>query len=82
MAPARRLERVAALLRDGGDVERYVADLARPEALTAALNWYRANAPPSAILTAPDLAPIRVPVPGVWADGDAFLTEANVKNSR
>ena len=31
-------------LRGDGDVERYVADLVPPGALTAALNWYRANA--------------------------------------
>ena len=33
-------------LRDNGDVERYLADLSRPGALTAALNWYRANVAP------------------------------------
>ena len=33
-------------LRGNGDVERYLADLSRPGALTAALNWYRANAAP------------------------------------
>ena len=27
-------------LRGNGDVERYLADLSRPGALTAALNWY------------------------------------------
>lgn len=71
-----------ALLRDGGDMERYTADLGRPGALTAALNWYRANAPPSALLgPVPDLPPVVVPGLGVSADGDAYLTEANVKNS-
>ena len=34
-------------LRGNGDVERYVADLARPGALTAGLNWYRANVAPA-----------------------------------
>jgi hypothetical protein len=32
-------------LRDDGDTDRYVEDLARPGALTAGLNWYRANLP-------------------------------------
>jgi pimeloyl-ACP methyl ester carboxylesterase len=70
------------LLRGGGDLERYTADLARPGALTAALNWYRANATPASLLSVPDLPPITVPVLGIWADGDAYLTEAHVKNSR
>jgi pimeloyl-ACP methyl ester carboxylesterase len=35
-------------LREDGDVERYVADLSRPGALTAGLNWYRANLHPPA----------------------------------
>src|SRR4051794_12182302 len=33
-------------LEGAGDVDRYVEDLGRPGALTAALNWYRANVPP------------------------------------
>ena len=71
------------LLRGGGDFERYSADLGRPGALTAALNWYRANTPPSVLLDPPpDLPPVRVPVLGVSADGDAYLTEAHVKNSQ
>ena len=31
------------LIRNQGDPDRYFTDLARPGALTAALNWYRAN---------------------------------------
>ncbi len=69
------------LLRGAGDLDRYIADLARPGALTAALNWYRANAPASSLLELPDLPPVRVPVLGVSADGDAYLTEANLENS-
>src|SRR6478672_2355545 len=34
-----------AWMRDPVDIERYVADLSRPGALTAALNYYRANLP-------------------------------------
>lgn len=69
------------LLRGRGDVERYVADLSRPGALTAALNWYRANAPAESLLALPDLPPVRVPVLGVSADGDAYLAESNVRDS-
>ena len=34
-----------AWMRDPVDIERYVSDLSRPGALTAALNYYRANLP-------------------------------------
>jgi pimeloyl-ACP methyl ester carboxylesterase len=66
--------------RGQGDQERYLRDLTRPEALTAALNWYRAAFTPAP----PDEAPlprlpswdrIRTPVLGVWGDEDPFLLE-------
>ncbi len=66
--------------RGQGDHERHLRDLARPEALTAALNWYRAAFTPPP----PDEAPlprlpswdrIRIPVLGVWSDEDPFLLE-------
>jgi pimeloyl-ACP methyl ester carboxylesterase len=66
--------------RGQGDHERHLRDLARPEALTAALNWYRA----AFTRPMPDEAPlprlpswdrIRRPVLGVWSDGDPFLLE-------
>jgi len=34
------------MLRGNGDVDRYVSDLSRPDALKASLNWYRANVAP------------------------------------
>jgi len=34
------------LHRGNGDVDRYISDLSRPDALTALLNWYRANLAP------------------------------------
>lgn len=65
-----------------GDQERYLQDLARPGALEAALNWYRANFhlnfTPEA---APQIPPIRCPVLGVWSDGDRYLTEAGLRSS-
>jgi pimeloyl-ACP methyl ester carboxylesterase len=63
-----------------GDQERYLRDLARPGALTAGLNWYRA----AFTRPSPDDAPlprlpswdrIRVPAMGVWSDLDPFLLE-------
>jgi pimeloyl-ACP methyl ester carboxylesterase len=66
--------------RGQGDHERHLRDLARPGALTAGLNWYRAALTP----LSPDEAPlpllppwdrIRIPVLGVWSDQDPFLLE-------
>jgi pimeloyl-ACP methyl ester carboxylesterase len=58
------------------DRERYLEDLARPGALTAALNWYRANVRPERELRSrrpfPDVV---APTLGVWSSGDEYLTE-------
>jgi hypothetical protein len=34
------------MLRGNGDIDRYISDLSRPDALKASLNWYRANLAP------------------------------------
>ena len=52
--------------------------MSRPGALTAGLNWYRAsNVRPAGA------APLVVscPVLGIWSDGDAYLTEEQVRTS-
>lgn len=70
-------------LTDGdGDQERYKKDLSRPGALTAALNWYRANYH----LNYKDIQnvaipTIRCPVLGIWSDGDRYLTENHMLSS-
>jgi pimeloyl-ACP methyl ester carboxylesterase len=70
------------LLRDDGDIERYLADLARPGALTAGLNWYRANLSPQAELQAPPpVPPIAAAALGLWSSGDHYLTEDVVARS-
>jgi len=53
---------------DAAGVDRYIAPLLAPGALTAALNWYRA-------LTrgVPDVTPSRVPTTYVWSDGDMAI---------
>ena len=66
--------------RGQGDQERYLQDLARPGALTAALNWYRAALTPlpageDPLPTLPSWDRIRTPMLGVWSDGDLFLLE-------
>jgi len=66
--------------RGQGDTERYLRDLARPGALTAGLNWYRAAflplepgepAPPAL----PSWDRVRSPTLGVWGENDPFLLE-------
>jgi pimeloyl-ACP methyl ester carboxylesterase len=66
-----------------GDHARYQADLSRPGALTAALNWYRANIQPETFgrTTAPPLPPVGCPVLGIWSDGDDYLGEAQMTAS-
>jgi pimeloyl-ACP methyl ester carboxylesterase len=67
------------------DADRQVESLSRPGALTAALNWYRANIDPVrfARLAAgrPPRSVITCPVMGVWSSDDPFLTEAQMTGS-
>jgi len=52
----------------------YVDALRRDGALTAALNWYRANMPPSSWLRdPPDPPEITVPTLIIWGEGDAYM---------
>jgi pimeloyl-ACP methyl ester carboxylesterase len=56
--------------------------LGREGALTASLNWYRANVAPSTLVEAPlEVPPVTAPVMGIWSDGDRFLTEAQMTGS-
>ncbi len=65
-----------------GDIERYVAHLSRPGALTAGLNWYRANMPPALLMADPVPFPqIAVPTMGIWSDRDFALTEEQMTSS-
>jgi pimeloyl-ACP methyl ester carboxylesterase len=71
-----------ALFGGAKDLDRYLADLAQPGALTAGLNWYRANmsierlaGPP------PDLPPILAPTLGVFGARDPYLTEEAMARS-
>jgi pimeloyl-ACP methyl ester carboxylesterase len=65
------------------DVEEQIAGLSRPGALTAALNWYRANVPPhSWIDDPPPLPPITVPTMGIWSTDDFALSEDQMLGSQ
>jgi len=69
-------------LRGDGDVERYVADLARPGALTAGLSWYRANLHPRRELEPRRRLPsIGAPTLGIWSTGDNYLNEQPMLDS-
>jgi pimeloyl-ACP methyl ester carboxylesterase len=64
------------MLGDARDTERYLADLSRPGALTAGLNWYRANAAPAQELARSEPFPaVAAPTLGVWSSGDRYLVE-------
>jgi hypothetical protein len=59
-----------------GDVEHYLADLSRPGALTAGLNWYRANLAPQLELQRREPMPaVTAPTLGIWSTRDNYLTE-------
>jgi pimeloyl-ACP methyl ester carboxylesterase len=63
-------------LRDDGDAERYIEELSQPGALTAGLNWYRANVHPRRELEPrPPLPPVEADTLGIWSSGDHYLTE-------
>jgi pimeloyl-ACP methyl ester carboxylesterase len=69
-------------LRGDGDIERYMADMARPGALTAGLNWYRASAGPRFELERGRPFPaIDAPTLGLWSTRDNYLTEDQMVRS-
>jgi pimeloyl-ACP methyl ester carboxylesterase len=64
------------LMRNDGDVEHAIEDLSRPGALTAALNWYRANLSPARELEGrPPVPAVSAPTMGIWSSGDHYLRE-------
>jgi pimeloyl-ACP methyl ester carboxylesterase len=68
------------------DCDRQVADLSRPGALTAGLNWYRANVDPATFVAGDpaarsSLPPVTCPTLGVWGSEDFALTEAQMTGS-
>jgi pimeloyl-ACP methyl ester carboxylesterase len=67
--------------RGDGDLDRYIEDLARPGALTASLNWYRANLalrPPG---PTPAMPQVKAPTLGIWSTNDHYLDGARMEAS-
>jgi pimeloyl-ACP methyl ester carboxylesterase len=65
------------------EAAHWIADLARPGALTAALNWYRANQHAKRWLQPPVLLPnVAAPTLSLWSSGDVYLNEAQVVRTR
>jgi pimeloyl-ACP methyl ester carboxylesterase len=60
------------------DLDYYVAELSRPGALTAALNWYRANAKPWRVQRVPNVTAQTL---GIWGSKDVALTEKQMVDS-
>ena len=67
--------------RRDGDSERAIADLSRPGALTAALNWYRASWRPEAELSEREFPAVATDTLGVWSTEDHYLVEDQMTGS-
>jgi pimeloyl-ACP methyl ester carboxylesterase len=67
------------------DLDRQLADLSRPGALVAGLNWYRANIDPARFVVSDpariSVPPVACPTMGVWSSDDFALTEAQMTGS-
>ena len=73
--------------RGAPDLDASIRDLARPQRLTAALNWYRANVAPKAPPNTPSadrraaMPRVAMPVLALWGEHDPYLTEAQMTSS-
>jgi epoxide hydrolase 4 len=64
------------------DQAAFIAALSQEGALTAALNYYRANIPPESWLRPPpDLPPVEVPTMILWGTGDAYMSPMLLERS-
>ncbi len=64
------------------DMDSVATDLARPGALTATLNWYRANVHPRTTVEGLiEIPPVQSPTMGVWSSGDFALIESGMSES-
>lgn len=68
--------------RNHSETEKWVKDMSRPGALTAAFNWYRANyAPENKFAVDFEYKPIDMPTMGIFGIHDPFLEEIRMINS-
>tara|TARA_R110002020_G_scaffold475295_2_gene709469 strand:- start:26033 stop:26887 length:855 start_codon:yes stop_codon:yes gene_type:complete len=70
------------LVRHHNECEKWVEDLVRPNALRAAMNWYRANYTLKNGLTLPPVGNIQSPTMGVFGIDDVFLQEMRMIGSK
>lgn len=63
------------------DIDRAVANLSRPGALTPTLNWYRANMAPRMPGPRRELPPVTAPTMGIWSDDDRYLDGTRMRAS-
>ncbi len=68
------------------DINTAIAALSGPGRLTAGLNWYRANISLARMVVEPPLGAfgpeqVRIPVLGLWSEGDRYLDEAQMAGS-
>jgi pimeloyl-ACP methyl ester carboxylesterase len=69
-------------LGPSADIDRIVKNLSQPGALTAGLNWYRANDPPQRLLEpTPTYPPIEHTVMGIFGAHEFALTEDSMTGS-
>lgn len=70
------------LVRNHPECPDWIADLERPGALTAAMNWYRANYSPKNGFALPmDVGPIEGPAMGIFGHDDVLLQELRMLGS-
>src|SRR3984885_3530087 len=81
VAAARQLGAVPENAPSNGDIDRYISDLSRPDALKASLNWYRANVAPHLPESPPKLPSVEAPTLGIWSSNDHYLDGERMKIS-
>ncbi|MFZ0667243.1 MAG: alpha/beta hydrolase [Acidimicrobiales bacterium] len=64
------------------DADAVIAEMERSKSMTPALNYYRANIPPQALVDPPlELPAVQAPTMGVWSTGDIALNEKQMTGS-
>jgi pimeloyl-ACP methyl ester carboxylesterase len=63
------------------ELDAAIERLERPGALTASLNWYRANMHPRGELASREIPNVTVDTLGIWSSGDNYLLEDGITRS-